>query len=45
LTDSILRTKEDAILQKASVARKPAAAFNPDPKWPQGFFVEKGVGL
>jgi hypothetical protein len=44
--DSILRMKEGAIRQKASVTRRPTAAFNPDPKWPQAFFVvlsEAGV--
>jgi integron integrase len=36
--DSILRVNKDAIHLKSVFDRSPVAPFNPEPKWPQGFF-------
>ena len=38
--------KKDAIHQTGGLGRKPAASFNPEPRWPEGFFevlAEAGV--
>ena len=44
--DSIPCMNKNAIHKAGSVGRKPVAAFNSKPKWPQGFFevlAEAGV--